>query len=221
MQNEQRTKVYAWEFPVRLTHWINVLSIVTLSVTGFLVGKPLIHAISSQEYIMGWIRFIHFVAAYAFAVSVLLRIYWSFAGNRHANMLRWIPLTGQKIADIINDIKCYLFINTKSACSIGHTSLAALTYLILFLLFLFQISSGFALYSVTHHGALWTILGGWLLGILDLQTARVYHHLFMYIVIAFAIVHVYMSWSSDIKEKSGVMSSMFSGWKFMTERDLK
>ena len=63
---EQRMRIYAWEFPVRLTHWINFLCIIVLSVTGFYIGRPFIHAYSTDQYIMGWVRFIHFVAAYAF-----------------------------------------------------------------------------------------------------------------------------------------------------------
>ncbi|MDI6728564.1 MAG: cytochrome b/b6 domain-containing protein, partial [Thermodesulfovibrionales bacterium] len=62
-------RVYVWEFPVRLTHWINVLGIASLSITGYYIGNPFVHAVSTDQYIMGWMRFIHFVAAYLFAVS--------------------------------------------------------------------------------------------------------------------------------------------------------
>jgi len=221
MERDERMRIYAWEFPVRLTHWANFLSILTLSITGFYVGDPFIHAVSSKQYIMGWIRFIHFVAAYVFLMSVVIRIYWSFAGNRYANIIQWLPFSGEKIADLFNDIKCYLFLDTKSTCKVGHTSLGAFTYFLLYLIFLFQIFSGFALYSVNHSGALWTLLGGWLLGLMELQTVRLYHHLFMYIVLAFVLIHVYLSWTADSKDRNGLISSMFSGWKFMTERDLK
>jgi len=221
MERDERMRIYAWEFPVRLTHWANFLSILTLSITGFYVGDPFIHAVSSKQYIMGWIRFIHFVAAYVFLMSVIIRIYWSFAGNRYANIIQWLPFSGEKIADLFNDIKCYLFLDTKSTCKVGHTSLGAFTYFLLYLIFLFQIFSGFALYSVNHSGALWTLLGGWLLGLMELQTVRLYHHLFMYIVLAFVLIHVYLSWTADSKDRNGLISSMFSGWKFMTERDLK
>ena len=35
----------------------------------------------------------------------------------------------------------------------------------------------------------------------------------MWFLIAFAIHHVYSAWLMDIKEKGGVMSSIFSGYK--------
>ncbi|HDY70958.1 MAG TPA: Ni/Fe-hydrogenase, b-type cytochrome subunit, partial [Nitrospirae bacterium] len=40
MMANERKRVYAWEFPVRLTHWINVLCIIALSITGFYIGNP-------------------------------------------------------------------------------------------------------------------------------------------------------------------------------------
>ncbi|HYA31428.1 MAG TPA: cytochrome b/b6 domain-containing protein, partial [Thermodesulfovibrionales bacterium] len=67
---------YVWEFPVRLTHWLNFLAILTLAVTGLYIGAPFIHAIYGKQLIMAQFRFVHFVAAYIFAVSVVVRIYW-------------------------------------------------------------------------------------------------------------------------------------------------
>jgi Ni/Fe-hydrogenase 1 B-type cytochrome subunit len=221
MEKDERMRIYAWEFPVRLTHWINFLCLLTLSITGFYIGRPFIHAVSSEQYIMGWIRFVHFVAAYAFLMSVIIRLYWSMVGNRYANIIQWFPCSGEKIRELLNDIKCYLFLDTKSTCKVGHTSLGAFTYFILYLIFLFQIFSGFALYSVTHSGAIWTVLGGWFLSIMELQTIRLFHHLSMYVMCTFVLLHVYVAWISDVKDKNGLISSIFSGWKFMTERDLK
>lgn len=218
---DERMRIYAWEFPVRLTHWINFLAILTLSFTGYYIGDPFILAVSSKQYIMGWIRFIHFVAAYAFLMSFILRLYWSFVGNRYANFLQWLPYTPERMKDLIHDIKCYLFLDTKSTCNVGHTSLGAFTYLILHIIFLFQIFSGFAMYSVNHTGTLWMVLGGWLLNSMELQTVRLYHHVFMYIILAFAMIHVYISWISDLKDKNGLISSIFTGFKYMTEKDLK
>ncbi len=40
MANAYR-RVYVWEFPVRLYHWVNAACIVALAATGLLIGKPL------------------------------------------------------------------------------------------------------------------------------------------------------------------------------------
>ena len=218
MSNE-RMRVYAWEVPVRLSHWINVLCILTLSVTGYYIGDPFIHAVSSKQYIMGWMRFIHFVAAYAFLMSIIIRLYWSFTGNTYASYKNWFPYTAKRLGLMGNDIKCYLLIGEKSKCHPGHTQLGGLSYMLLMLVFLFMVFSGFAMYSVNHSGAIWTILGGWLLSIMSLQTTRLYHHLAMYGILSFAMVHIYISSFSDSREKSGMMGSIFTGYKYVTDRD--
>lgn len=219
MQQTERIRVYAWEFPVRLTHWINVLCIASLSITGFYIGNPFMHAVSSEEYIMGWMRFIHFVAAYTFMMSMVVRIYWALVGNRYARWKVWLPLSSRQWKDLWSAVKFYLFISKKPPYAVGHTVLAGVTYLIVFGLFIFQIIAGSALYSLTHQGTLWTILGGWLTGVMHLQTIRLYHHLTMYVILAFVIVHVYIGWFLDLKEKNGLMGSIFSGYKFVTGKE--
>ena len=211
-----KKKVYVWELPVRLTHWLNVICLLALSITGFYVGNPFIYAQSSEQYIMGWMRFIHFVAAYVFLMSIIIRLYWSIAGNKYSCMCSWLNLSG-----VIDDLKVYLFISKRSKAHVGHSALGGLTYLLLLGIFVFEIISGFALYSVTHTGTLWTILGGWLTNVMYLQTIRLWHHLFMYVIAAFTLIHVYISFFSESLEKSGLVTSIFTGYKSIAEEDIK
>jgi len=220
MPQSPRHRVYAWEFPVRLTHWINAVCIVAFSITGLYIGNPYMHAISSQQYIMGWMRFIHFVAAYVFLVMVILRIYWMFVGNRYASWRVFIPLTKQQRKDFVGGLKFYLFITKKAPYAVGHSAVASITYLVVFLLFIFEIVSGFALYSQTHlKSIIFSLLGGWLLGVMNVQTIRLWHHVVMYFLIGFTIIHVYIGWYLDSIEKNGVMGSIFGGYKFVTGKE--
>jgi|Deesub1362B_J571_1020462.scaffolds.fasta_scaffold00123_15 Ni/Fe-hydrogenase 1 B-type cytochrome subunit len=216
--DKERIRTYAWEFPVRLTHWLNVVSILTLSITGFYIGQPFIHAVKSNQYIMGWMRFIHFVAAYVFTMSVAFRIYWMFVGNRYARIGVFIPHTSRQWRDLWGAVKFYLFLSKKPPYAVGHTAFAGLVYFFIFLIYLFQIFSGFALYSLSHTGDLWNTLG-WMKGVMHLQTLRLYHHLAMYILMVFVIGHVYLSWYLDLKERNGLISSIFSGYKFVTGKE--
>jgi Ni/Fe-hydrogenase 1 B-type cytochrome subunit len=216
----QRNRVYAWEFPVRLTHWLNVLSILTLSVTGFYIGNPFSHAILTSQYIMGTIRFIHFVAAYVFLFSLIVRLYWAFAGNKYASWKVWFPFSGRRFSDLLDAVKFYAFMSRKPPYAVGHTALAGITYLVIFALMAFMVFSGFAMYQQPKPGGfVWSILGGWLLGIMNLQTIRLYHHLTMYILLAFTLLHVYISWWLDTVEKNGIMGSIFGGYKFVTGKE--
>ncbi len=214
----ERIRTYAWEFPVRLTHWLNVVSIVTLSITGFYIGAPFMHAFRESQYIMGWMRFLHFGAAYLFTMSVAFRIYWMFVGNRYARIGVFIPHTSRQWRDLWDALKFYLFISKKPPYAVGHTAFAGLVYFFVFLLFLFQIFSGFALYSLSHTGGLWSILG-WMKAVMHLQTIRLWHHLVMYILMVFVAGHIYLAWYLDVKERNGLMGSIFGGYKFVTGKE--
>jgi Ni/Fe-hydrogenase 1 B-type cytochrome subunit len=210
-------RVYVWEFPVRRTHWLNFLSIVTLSFTGFYIGTPFIYAASEHSFVMGTMRFIHFTAAYIFAVCCVVRVYWWIMGNRYAKWSEFVPITPERWKNITDTALFYAFLKKELPHSPGHTGLAGLTYLFLFFLFFLEILTGFALYSQSHVGAIWTLLGGWLLGVSSSGTIRLIHHLNMWIIAVFVIFHVYISWHNDRIERNGLMSSIFSGFKTMDE----
>lgn len=212
-------RVYVWEFPVRLTHWINFLSIVLLSFTGYYIGNPFIHAISETEYIMGWMRFIHFAFAYAFTVSFIVRIYWLIAGNKFASWKAYNPFSIEKIRELVELSKYYLFLRKEPpSISPGHSACGIYAYLSLFILFVIQIFTGFALYSQSHVGGLWNILGGWVFRLMGEGYVRLLHHLIMWLILAFAIGHVYIGWFLDRQERNGLMSSIFSGYKVKEEK---
>lgn len=217
----QRIRAYVWEFPVRLTHWVNFLCIIAFTVTGLYIGIPYVHADgASGQHIMGWMRFVHFVAGYAFLMSFLIRLYWSLMGNRYASLKAFIPYTAQNWRDLFGTLAFYTFLSKKPPYAAGHTQLAAVTYLVVFALFAFQIVSGFALYSAGKPASVvFTILGGWLLGVMHLQTIRVLHHLAMYLILVFAMIHVYIAWWMDTVERNGIAGSMFGGYKFITGKE--
>lgn len=207
-------RVYVWEWPVRLTHWMNVLCIIILSFTGFYIGYPFLAAPFTDEYpLMAIMRFIHFLFAYAFTMSFIIRIYWTFAGNEYANLGEFIPLSKKVWKEMWGDIKFYLFLQKEHPHRAGHHTLAGVTYVSLFLLFLFEIGTGFVLYSQGHQGLVSTLMGGWVLNYISVQTIRLLHHLVMWLIIIFAMVHVYIGWYNDIVDRNSIISSIFSGYK--------
>ena len=215
-----RIRAYIWEFPVRFTHWINALALVAFCITGFYIGNPFIHATSTAQYIMGWMRFLHFLSAYIFLLSMIIRIYWMFAGNKYASWRVFIPLTKRQWDDMIGGLKFYLFLKKQPPYAAGHSAMASISYLFVFLLFLFEIASGFALYSQSHLKSviLW-LLGGWMFSIIGAQMIRLLHHIVMWLLIVFTAIHVYIGWYLDSAEKNGVMGSIFGGFKFITGKE--
>jgi Ni/Fe-hydrogenase 1 B-type cytochrome subunit len=212
-----RYRVCVWEFPVRFTHWVNVLCIVALCLTGYYIADPFINAYSPKQYIMGWMRFIHFVAAYVFVMSIIIRIYWAFAGNRYASWRAFFPSTRKKLRQMAESIRFYLLVSKRYSHILGHSAFSGTIYLVIFLLLAAQIVTGFAIYSQNLRGILWTIMGGWLLNFMEVPTIRLYHHLIMWVIISFSLLHVYMAFFVDAHERNGLMGSIFAGYKFVTK----
>ncbi len=211
---------YVWEVPVRATHWVNVLCIVVLSVTGIFVGTAKTMALSPSEFVMGWVRFVHFVAAYAFAVSVLARIYWSFVGNRYANWREFFPiLTPRGRQGMFDTFRYYTFMSKKGPHVVGHNALAGTAYSVVFLLYLTMMLTGFALYSEHAPQSFMHKATGWVLLVFTNQEVRLTHHMIMWFLLAFAIHHVYSAWLMDVKERGGVMSSIFGGYKAVRQKE--
>jgi len=215
----RNTTKYVWELPVRVTHWVNMLAILTLSVTGIYIGSPKTLALTPSAYVMGWIRFVHFVAGYTFAISVASRIYWAFRGDRYASWQEFMPfLTADGRRNMWRTFRYYTFMSREVPHAVGHNALAGATYLLVFILYLVMVATGFALYGEHAPGGVIRALTGWLTVLFTNQGLRQTHHLTMWLLIGFVIHHVYSAWLMDAKEKGGVISGIFGGYKQVMER---
>src|ERR1700687_5950243 len=120
---------YVWEVPVRVTHWVNVLAIITLAATGTFIGTAKTLALEPSQFIMGWIRFVHFTASYTFSVTFAARIYSMVAGNQHASWREFFPiLTDEGHRNMMETFKYYSLIGKKAPHRVGHNALAGSAY---------------------------------------------------------------------------------------------
>ena len=219
---ELRQTLYVWDLPVRITHWLNVLCIVVLSVTGYYIANPFImtQGDATSQYLMGTVRFIHYVTAFVFTMSVLFRVYWAFAGNTYARWSQFLPASRQRLRDLGRMIRYYTFLRREPPAEIGHNPLAGVTYVGLYILFGLQIVTGFALYSLPYHDG-WLKAGfGWIVVLVGTQTLRLVHTIIMFLIIAFTIHHVYSAVLIDLEERSGLVSSIVTGHKSLTAQHI-
>lgn len=214
-----RRRVYVWEIPVRLTHWLNVASIIALCFTGYYISNPYLR-ISPQEtygvYFMGWVRFLHFAVAFVFIGSVLLRTYWAFMGNEWASWRGLFPFlskNGRK--NMVHAAQYYFFLRRDPPETYGHNALAGTTYMIIVTLYFIVIFTGVALFGQLHPESFWFTLTYWSFALVTMQTMRLVHHAVMWLLIAFVLYHIYVAWLIDMEEGNGLMSSIFSGFKFI------
>jgi Ni/Fe-hydrogenase 1 B-type cytochrome subunit len=214
----QRVRLYVWQVPVRVTHWVIFACIVVLSVTGLYIADPFLFPPGGS--IMMVMRFTHMLAAFTFVTAGLVRTYWLFAGNRFANWRAFIPTNRTQLREIIRQTGWYLFVRPNAPKVLGHNQLAAGTYMVVFFLFLVQILTGFAMVAI-HGIQPWHALFGWVPSVMfGVQGVRLIHHLVTWAVIAFAIHHVYSALLVDHVERNGLMSSIFTGYKFVTRQEV-
>ena len=227
MESLTLRRVYVWELPVRFYHWMNALCVVVLSVTGYMIGKPLSLPVSGEasfSYFFGWVRFIHFVAAFVFFFNFLGRIYWGFVGNQFARWNNFLPLTPKLLArqwaEFLQVLKVDIFqAQVKPLESIGHNAMAGWTYFATFLAFVFQSVTGFGLYAAMSTSWL-PGLFRWIVPLMGGDFAvRQWHHMAMWFFVIFAMVHTYLVFYHDYVEGRGVISSMAGGWKFVERRE--
>jgi Ni/Fe-hydrogenase 1 B-type cytochrome subunit len=220
---EAKVTLYVWDLPVRITHWVNVASILVLSVTGYYIANPFIQTqgIATDEFLMGTVRFVHFTTAFIFTVSVLFRVYWAVASRaRYARWDQFLPLRAPRQRALLRMVGYYTFLRKEPPPEIGHNPLAGVTYMGLYGLFALQILTGFALYSIPFHGGIWPTLFGWIITIFGTQPVRLVHTLVMFLIIAFTIHHVYSAILIDIEERSGLVSSIVTGSKSLSRQHI-
>ena len=215
--------VYVYEAPVRLWHWVTVVCMLVLVVTGYLIGAPppSIGGEASNSYLFGWIRMAHFMAGYVLAIFFVLRVYWAFVGNHHAREVFLPPVHRLSWWKGLFDQQLYyMFIKPEAKKHLGHNPLAGLAMFLMCILPLaFMILSGFALYAEGLGMQHWMYSAfGWMIplvgGSFYLHTL---HHIGMWILIVFSCIHTYLVFREDIMGRTSIVSTMISGWRFMKD----
>jgi Ni/Fe-hydrogenase 1 B-type cytochrome subunit len=224
LHGRQVTAVYVYEAPLRLWHWVNALAITVLAITGYLIGSPLPTqpGEASAHFLMGDIRFAHFAAGYVLVVGLLGRIYWAFVGNQHARQIFLPPVfRKQWWKEVFFEMRWYAFLEKFPKKYIGHNPLAVMSMLLLFIFpLIFMIVTGFALYGQGTQAGSWAniLFTSWVIPLLGGgQNVHTLHHLMMWVIITFIIIHVYVAIREDIMSRQSMVSTMISGWRMFKD----
>jgi Ni/Fe-hydrogenase 1 B-type cytochrome subunit len=208
--------VYVWDLIVRLTHWLIVMSMIVLTITGIDMSRPFLDSgVGTGKFTTGWVKIVHYYSAIVFSLAVGSRILWMFLGPRRSGWRQFVPTSRRRLRGLVESLGFYVMARPKPPYAVGHNPLAGLTYVAVFGLYLITILTGFALYSVsayTSYMSMWHFLlplfGG-------PQGARWLHHVSMWLLIGFAVHHVFSAVLTSRVEKNGVLDSIFSGYKFL------
>jgi Ni/Fe-hydrogenase 1 B-type cytochrome subunit len=224
MREELVKRIYIFSPSLRIWHWINALCITILFITGLYIGNPFF--IGSQGFeatyayaynlTMDFIRFIHFSAGYVLMVMLLFRFFLLFfnKGDRLIIPKVWRADFWKGIGEMVLH---YLFIKPWHKTYVRNP-LARLAYFLLYLVLIFMVITGFAMYGLSKPSGFWAKLFGWIVPFLGGEfLVHMWHHWFAWLIIFFVILHVYLVIRFDAIEKEGEVSSMFNGMKNFKE----
>jgi Ni/Fe-hydrogenase 1 B-type cytochrome subunit len=201
-----------WSAGYIIEHWVRVISIVVLTFTGLYIHWPFI-AGGPESFIMAWMRFFHFIAAYALILGLVVRVYMAFRSTFDSDW-RDFSIT-ENIKNIPDILGYYLFIKGSHKDYRKYNPLQALAYLFVALVIIFTALTGGAIY----HGRVFLVLTApdsfrWVSNLLGGESyTRIWHILAMWFFIIFMLIHVYMSIMISMINKDKTFSSIFTGYK--------
>lgn len=211
--------VYLWEWPIRVMHWIAALCIVVLTVTGLYIGKPyfITSGEASAHFLMGWMRFFHFAAAGLLVMTAIVRGYWLFMGNKYERLRALFPVRSRDWANLFRMIKFYLMIRPERAPHyLGHNPLQQLSYTGVYLLGAVMVITGFAMYGQSDPNGFFYAAFNWVGTLMGgMPVVRFIHHVLTWAFLIFIPIHVYLAIRADQLERTGVISSIVSGGRFV------
>nr|WP_239003109.1 Ni/Fe-hydrogenase, b-type cytochrome subunit [Rhodovastum atsumiense] len=218
--------VYVYEAPIRIWHWVNAAAITVLAITGYLIGSPppTLPGEASAHFLFGYIRFAHFAAGYVLAIGFILRIVWAFFGNRHSRQIFYLPVWNRRWwRGVFWELAWYTFLVKEPKKYLGHNPLAQISmFFVITLGTIGMIITGFALYSEGTGRDSWQAWAfGWVFDYLpNSQDVHTLHHLGMWVIVTFAILHIYAAIREEIMSRQTMIATMISGERqFRDDRD--
>ncbi len=225
-----------WDKSTRWFHWINVLCILGLIAVGVAILNTKALGVSGDGKIL--LKTIHVYFGYVFAANLLWRIIWGFLGNRYAHWSSVLPIS----KGYLQSLKTYLT-SVKSGEPqqyLGHNPLARLMIALLFLLLAAQAVTGLVLAGTDvymppfgdniaewvaekdQQGNAVSIKAGSKEGVnpeayAEMRSFRkpyiTIHYYAFYVLLLAVAVHILFIVITEIKEKNGLVSAMFTGKK--------
>ena len=215
--------VYLWERPLRFMHWVAALCIAALAVTGLFIGRPYFMPSGDPRsaFLMGWVRFTHFLAAAVLVMTAIVRLYWLFMGNRFERWAALFPVRRRDLKNLFGMIKFYLMIKPERAPRyLGHNPLQQFAYTGIYGAAALAVVTGFAMYGLSDPNGILYALFNWVNTLFGgEQIVRFVHHVLTWVFLIFIPIHVYLAIRADAIERTGSISSIISGGRFVPKHE--
>lgn len=182
----------AHPLPFVVTHWINLICMLLLILTGFYIHYPFV------EGFMSVARGVHFFCAFAILVNLILRIILAFVikssptgGTREVDTdyKNWLPQKDNR-HQLGAWIKYYLFLKKDHPLGAKYGVPQKISYLAIPVFLIVIGFTGFCLYGPTTD---WPLFSGFTELVGGLMVVRIIHYFLMWVFIIFTLIHVYLA----------------------------
>ncbi|GAB6062954.1 cytochrome b/b6 domain-containing protein [Deferrisoma palaeochoriense] len=215
---------------MRIMHWVLALSVLVCFVTGLYIAKPFWFRPApgpADVLVMGNMRFAHFVAAMLVDVAFLSWCYL-FLFSLEEPFVRSVLPCRKRFREAWAMLVHYFTLRNKPPTrEPGIDPLNAYGFLVIHFFVLVQMITGFALMRPTFsHANSLVPLWPRILEVCEAVSVAVFgsvvgvrhaHHLAAFVIVALAVIHIYLQIWRDIFWTEGHISVVFSGYKYVEE----
>ena len=182
----------AHPLPFVITHWINLVCMILLIITGFCIHFPFI-----PEF-MGIARGVHIFCGFVLFINCIVRVIMAFfvksaptGGTRKqvTDFKTWLPQADNRHQGL-QWIKYYLFLKKDHPLSAKLGVPQKISYLCIPVLIIVMFYTGLCLWAPTMNMGFF-VAGTDLVG--GLMSMRIIHYFMMYIFICFMFIHIYLA----------------------------
>lgn len=221
MEDRERVLVDVWDWPTRVLHWVNAILVISLIV--LILGVEWMEELGIEKKLRRPVKEWHAWLGHVFMITLSLRIIWGFIGNKYARFTDILPLKGWQWNAIGHNIKWYLSgFKGRAAKAIGHDPLASVFYTVLFIVLISQAFTGMLLSGAdfnTFPGTLFTAgMSEEALEGLE-EALEEFHEAGMLFLLFFIAAHLIGLVVHELKEKTGLLTSMVNGKKCLPRDD--
>ena len=221
---------------MRTIHWTNAFCMIVAVATGLYIGHPYYQSFIADpavdKYVMAWNRWGHFIAAIIFDVTAILIGYLYLFSNFDKPYKKILP-TKQNFIEFWEVFFNLITFNRRKKFDSTHSDSYNIVFFTFFhILLVFMLLTGLQLYV---HGLASgeSSIGSWWPWMLHFATdwtlsvfggnmgVRIAHHTAMYLILMWVMSHIYYQIWRTIYWREGDIGIVFSGHKFVKEKEKK
>jgi len=231
-----------WDRSVRIFHWINVICVLGLVAVGLVILFNKDIGVSADGKIL--LKTVHVYLGYIFVLNLTWRFIWFFLGNKYSRLKAILPLGKQYKESLKQYAKGMKEGNQPTY--LGHNPIARLMIVLLFLLLSVQAVTGLVLAGTDlymppfgHEIAEWVAdVGEDHSKLINLKPGSkenvnpesykemrsfrkpfiTFHLYAFYILLGAIFIHIVGVVVSEIRERNGLVSAMFTGNKVFSKK---